>query len=71
MGALIRCDVPLFKVYLVWRVKSSRIKKESTVMTYWKILSMVYLQKTGNLMNNGVLRDVRNVSVRVTARVLR
>ena len=49
MAALCQCDVPLFKVYLVWRVKNSRIKKESTVMTYWKVLSMVYSQKDSRL----------------------
>ena len=59
--ALCQCDVPLFKVYLVWRVKNSRIKKESTVMTYWKVLSMVYSQKTASWMKEEVLYDVRSV----------
>lgn len=57
----------MFKVYLVWRVKKSRIKKESTVMTYWKVLSMVYSQKTANLMRDEVLLDIRNVRVLVIA----
>ena len=39
-------------------------------MTYWKILSMVYLQKTSNYMNGSVLRDIRNVSVIVITRIL-
>ena len=61
--ALSQCDVPLFKVYLVWRVENSRIKKESTVMTYWKVLSMVYSQKTASWMREDILYDVRNVGV--------
>lgn len=63
--ALCQCDVPLFKLYLVWRVENSRIKKESAVMTYWKILSMVYSQKTASWMREDVLYDVRNVGVSV------
>src|SRR3954453_9260647 len=63
MEVLCQCDVPLFKVYLVWRVKNSRIKKESTVMTYWKVLSMVYSQKTASWMREEVLYDVRHVSI--------
>ncbi|KAK3934110.1 hypothetical protein QBC46DRAFT_429032 [Diplogelasinospora grovesii] len=58
--ALRQCEVPLFKLYLVWRVENSRIKKESSVMTYWKVLSMVYSQKTASWMTEGVLYDVRN-----------
>ncbi len=66
--ALRQCDAPLFKLYLVWRVenKRSRIKKESSIMTYWKILSMIYSQKTANWMREDVLYDVRNVSKRLT-----
>ena len=62
--ALCQCDVPLFKVYLVWRVKNSRIKKKSAVVTYWKILSMVYSQKTASCMRKEVLYDIRNVSLK-------
>jgi hypothetical protein len=61
MEALCQCNVPLFKVYLVWRVENSRIKKQSTVRTYWKVLSMVYLQKTACWIRDEVLHDVRNV----------
>lgn len=35
-------------------------------MTYWKILSMIYSQKTANWMREDVLYDVRNVSKRLT-----
>ncbi|KAK0701564.1 hypothetical protein B0T26DRAFT_681697 [Lasiosphaeria miniovina] len=58
--ALGQCDAPLFKAYLVWRVENSRIKKESSIMTYWKILSMVYSQKTASWMKEDVLYDIRN-----------
>ncbi len=33
-------------------------------MTYWKVLSMVYSQKTASWMKEGVLYDVRNVRIR-------
>ncbi|KAH8758036.1 hypothetical protein F5883DRAFT_364281, partial [Diaporthe sp. PMI_573] len=46
--------------YLVWRVENSRIKKESSVLTYWKLLSMVYSQKMASWMKEEVLYDVRN-----------
>ncbi|KAK3943401.1 hypothetical protein QBC46DRAFT_420865 [Diplogelasinospora grovesii] len=50
--ALRQCDASLFKLYLVWRVEHSRIKKESAIMTYWKILT--------SWMREDVLYDVRN-----------
>jgi hypothetical protein len=59
--AISRCDAPLFKVYLVWRVKNSRIQKQSSVMTYWKVLSMVHAQKTASWIKEDVVYDVRNV----------
>ena len=31
-------------------------------MTYWKILSMIYSQKTASWMREDVLYDIRNVS---------
>ena len=55
------CKAAVFKVYLVWRVRNSRIKKESSVMTYWKVLSMVYSQTTASWMREDVIYDVRNV----------
>ncbi|KAK3935512.1 hypothetical protein QBC46DRAFT_367527 [Diplogelasinospora grovesii] len=58
--ALKQCDAPLFKLYLVWRVENSRIKKESAITTYWKILSMIYSLKTASWMREDVLYDVRN-----------
>lgn len=62
--ALRRCDAVLFKVYLDSRVKNSRIQKESTVMTYWKVLSMIYAERATTWMGDHTLFDIRNVSVR-------
>ena len=61
MDALKKCDMPIYKAYLVWRVQHSRIKKESSVITYWKVLSMWYAQETHRFMDEGVLYDMRNV----------
>ncbi|RYO82759.1 hypothetical protein DL764_009563 [Monosporascus ibericus] len=55
-----QCNPALFKLYLVWRVRNSRIKKESTVMTYWKVLSLIYSNQTASWMREDVLYDVRN-----------
>jgi hypothetical protein len=46
----------------VWRVENSRIKKQSSIMTYWKTLSLVYSQKTASWMKEDVLYNIRNVS---------
>jgi hypothetical protein len=43
--ALKACDAPRFKAYLLWRVENSRIKKESSIITYWKVFSMWYAQE--------------------------
>ncbi|GIK02198.1 hypothetical protein Aspvir_006243 [Aspergillus viridinutans] len=34
------CKGSMFKIYLVWRVRKSSIKKESSVKTYWKVLEL-------------------------------
>ncbi|KAJ2981946.1 hypothetical protein NQ176_g1710 [Zarea fungicola] len=53
-------DAALFKVYLVSRVKKSRITKQSSIMTYWKTLSMVYAEKVKGWMNDAIIYDIRN-----------
>ena len=63
-----RCRAPTFKGYLHWRCKSG-IKKESTVIT-WKVLSMLYCDKTASWMESKVLADIGNVSLRYAFRVL-
>ena len=57
-----KCDPALFKLYLVWRIRNARIQKESTIITYWKALSLLYSQRTARWMKEDVLYDVRNVS---------
>jgi hypothetical protein len=41
-AALIIGEAETFKGYIFWRVKHSRIKKESSIIIYWLVLSMVY-----------------------------
>lgn len=41
----------------------SRIEKQSSIMTYWKTLSMVYAEKAKAWMSDAILYDVRNVSL--------
>jgi hypothetical protein len=55
------CHAPTFKAYLVWRCKNSRIRKTSSITTYWKVLCMHYCDKTLRWMDGGVLHDVGNV----------
>ncbi|KAH6667822.1 hypothetical protein B0J14DRAFT_675844, partial [Halenospora varia] len=58
--ALKMCEASYFKTYLFWRVKHSRIKKESSIITRWKFLSMKYAQLAEEYMNESVLYDMRN-----------
>ncbi|KAG7119213.1 hypothetical protein HYQ45_015223 [Verticillium longisporum] len=55
------CKASIFKAYLFWRTRNSRIKKESSIMTYWNVLSMVYAERTKRYMDGGVLYDIGNV----------
>ncbi|KFZ13522.1 hypothetical protein V501_03678 [Pseudogymnoascus sp. VKM F-4519 (FW-2642)] len=59
-AALIECEARTIKGYLFWRVKNSRIKKESSIITCWKVLSMVYARLAQRYMDGGVLYDIRN-----------
>ncbi|KAI5459500.1 hypothetical protein BGZ63DRAFT_448187 [Mariannaea sp. PMI_226] len=54
------CKVCIFKAYLHWRVKHFRIKKESSIMTYWNVISIVYAMKIARWMDGGVLYDISN-----------
>ncbi|KAF1364070.1 hypothetical protein EJ07DRAFT_162583 [Lizonia empirigonia] len=54
------CDPEAFKAYLRWRKKNSRVKKESSMRSYWKRLSMCYMDLTGHTMDADVLTDVCN-----------
>lgn len=59
--SLAECNPSLFKIYLHWRVENSRIQKESSIITYWKVLSMLYSQRTSTYMDDAVLFDINNV----------
>ncbi|KAI5917140.1 hypothetical protein F4810DRAFT_705126 [Camillea tinctor] len=58
--SLIKCQASIFKAYLLWRCKNSRIKKESSIITYWKVLSMFYCDKTATWVDGLVLYDIGN-----------
>jgi hypothetical protein len=49
------------KTYLEWRVKNWRVKKESTIKSYWKRLSCAYIDYTDRRMDNGTELDIRDV----------
>ena len=55
------CEPEIIKTYLEWRAKSSRVKKESTMKSYWKRLSCGYIDAAGRRMDNGTELDVRDV----------
>ena len=55
------CQASILKGYLFWRVEHSRIKKESSIITCWKVLSMVYARLAKRYMDEGILYDIRNV----------
>ena len=55
------CKAAIFKAYLHWRCQSSRIKKESSIVTYWKAFSMLYCDKIAAWMDGSVLYDMNNV----------
>jgi hypothetical protein len=56
-----QCEPAIFKAYLSWRVRDSRIKKESTIGAYWKRICMFYRDIEGVAMGNEILKDVRAV----------
>jgi hypothetical protein len=60
---LLKCEAKMLKTYLEWRIKTSRIKKESSLQGYWKRLSLAYIDLAGHRMNNGAELDIRDVSI--------
>jgi hypothetical protein len=56
------CHAPTFKAYLDWRCRNSRIKKTSSIITYWKVLSMLHADKFLSWIDGKVLFDIGNVS---------
>jgi hypothetical protein len=58
------CRAGFIKGYLEWRVAFSRIKKQSSITTYWKVHSMLYMEEAKRYMDDDMLLDIRNVGVR-------
>ncbi|KAI1510323.1 DUF3435 domain containing protein [Pyrenophora tritici-repentis] len=52
------CDPEAFKAYLRWRKKHSWVKKESSMRSYWKRISMCYMDLTRHTMDADVLTDI-------------
>ena len=55
------CEPEIIKTYLEWRAKGFRVRKESTMKSYWKRLSCGYIDAAGRRMDNGTELDVRDV----------
>lgn len=61
MAFLKVAEAPDFKVYLTWRLKWSRITREQSLDTYWKVLSMYYMRTVKRYIDEGIMIDVHNV----------
>ncbi|KAK3940983.1 hypothetical protein QBC46DRAFT_407680 [Diplogelasinospora grovesii] len=55
-----KCHALTFKAYLYWRCKNSRIKKELSIITYWKVLSIFYSDKCAIWMDGKILFNIEN-----------
>ncbi len=58
---------PDYKTFLKWILDNYRVKYGSSLSTYWRILKMWYLDRTGQFLE-GISRDVTNVSCLSTTR---
>lgn len=65
--ALEECDTAVFKGFLEWRIVLGRIRKLSSVTTYWKVHSMLYAAEVHEKMKDAALLELRNVSCRSRA----
>ncbi|KAI9763522.1 MAG: hypothetical protein M1839_006442 [Geoglossum umbratile] len=59
-NTLLECETKTFKTYLEWHVRTFRIKKESTIQSYWKRVSLGYIDLAGHRMDNGAELDIRD-----------
>jgi len=50
-----------FKIYLKWRIKNSRIKKESAIKAYWRQILYKFIDVVGYSINNGVELDIQDI----------
>ena len=57
-----------YKTFLKWILDSYRVKYGSTLSTYWRVLKMRYLDRTGKFLDEGISRDVTNVGCLLTTR---
>ncbi|KAK4934783.1 hypothetical protein LTR10_024040 [Elasticomyces elasticus] len=57
---LTACEPQTIKTYLEWRVQNFRVKKESTLKSYWKRVSCAYIDYAGHRMDNGTELDIRD-----------
>lgn len=55
------CEAAIIKTYLEDRVQRARIKKESTIKSYWRRLGCKYIDVAGRGLDNGTELDVRDV----------
>jgi hypothetical protein len=55
------CEPWIFKGYLRWRKRKSRVKKQSAMTSYWKRISQYYRDLTGHAMDVNILNDISNV----------
>ena len=58
------CKVEFIKGYLEWRLIFSRIKKQPSIVTYWKVHSMLYMNMALRYMEEDILLDILNVRFR-------
>ncbi len=52
------CDPARMQNFLLWMLEEYQIKKTSSVSTYWRQLSQVYITWTGTRMEPKVLKDI-------------
>lgn len=57
-----RAEPEILKAYLIWRKKNSRMKRQDSIVSYWKRLCMYYKDETGFFVDSNVTRDVIAVS---------
>jgi predicted nucleotide-binding protein (sugar kinase/HSP70/actin superfamily) len=62
MKTLEECYPAVFNGFLEWRLVLGRIRKLSSITTYWKIHSLLYAEDVHEKMKDVVLLELRNVS---------
>ncbi|KAF2739599.1 hypothetical protein EJ04DRAFT_606100 [Polyplosphaeria fusca] len=57
---LLACQPEIFKGYLRWRKRHYRVKKQSSMTSYWKRISQCYRDVAGRRMDANTLDDICN-----------